>query len=131
MILLPPAIDCTWAPPADLAILRFCLATGKPRNPRFERESRQWLIGRVCACCGCTTGLQTHHIKPFHLFPELEMDPANWLALCGPTELNCHLRIGHLGNFKWYNPRVVELCQILTENRESWKQYGRVLEIAA
>ena len=102
MIILPSSIDCTWSPLPDLAILRFCLATGKPRNPRFERESRKWLLTHPCAVTGEREGVEVHHIRPFHLFPELEMDPENWIALLRPW----HLYLGHAGNWTMWNPDV-------------------------
>lgn len=50
-----------------------------------------------------------HHIKPFHLFPELELDTENLIPLCESKKygINCHLFVGHLGNFKRYNEEVV------------------------
>lgn len=57
-----------------------------------------------CRVCGGTTKIQVHHILPFHLHPELELDPTNLITLCeGNTNINCHLAFGHFGNFqtKW------------------------------
>ncbi len=47
-----------------------------------------------------------HHVKPFHLFPNLELDHENLVTLCESKKygVNCHLWFGHLGNFKLYNP---------------------------
>lgn len=60
-----------------------------------------------CAVCGGTDFLQVHHIKPFHLHPELELDTTNLITLCmGSSE--CHLKVGHGGNFKYYNPDLLE-----------------------
>jgi predicted HNH restriction endonuclease len=58
----------------------------------------------ACACCGTRQKkvLQVHHIKPFHLFPELELDPRNLIVLC----VVCHFLIGHLKNWSSYNPDV-------------------------
>jgi hypothetical protein len=63
----------------------------------------------VCACCGSTKKLNVHHKKPFHLFPELELDLNNLITLCMDKE--CHLKIGHGGDFKDYNPNVEEDCK--------------------
>jgi 5-methylcytosine-specific restriction protein A len=58
-----------------------------------------------CACCGDTAHLQVHHMQPFHIKPELELDPKNLIVLCmGKNE--CHLLIGHGDNFKKYNPYI-------------------------
>jgi len=61
----------------------------------------------TCAACGNTTKLQVHHKQPFHLHPDLELDPSNLITLCESTT-KCHLEIGHLGNWKSFNPDVVE-----------------------
>jgi hypothetical protein len=58
--------------------------------------------------------LQVHHILPFHLNPQLELDPSNLITLC-MGKLECHLIIGHGGDYKDYNPSVVkhaELCRL-------------------
>ena len=67
-----------------------------------------------CAVCNGTKKLNVHHIKPFHLHPELELDPSNLITLCENNKrgLNCHLLIGHLGNFKNINPKSVEDAKI-------------------
>lgn len=62
----------------------------------------------VCACCGGNKKLQVHHIKPFHLHPELELEESNLITLCRRKKygIDCHLLVGHLGWFKNYNPNV-------------------------
>jgi len=50
-----------------------------------------------------------HHIKPFHIEPELELEPDNLITLC-MDEFDCHLLIGHGDSFQCYNPHVVEDC---------------------
>ena len=39
------------------------------------------------------------------MFPQLELDPNNLITLC-MGKLECHLQLGHLGNFKFYNPNI-------------------------
>lgn len=76
-----------------------------PQWPGVERKFRK--TQSTCAACGCTTRIQVHHVKPFHMHPELELDPSNLISLCmGPNE--CHLKIGHGDNFKDANPNVRE-----------------------
>ena len=60
-----------------------------------------------CAACGSTRHLVVHHIKPFHLYPELELDPKNLIVLCETPGVNCHLRIGHGREWTLWNPSVV------------------------
>lgn len=63
------------------------------------------LLNPSCAACGSLKKLQVHHIKPFHLYPELELVETNLLVLC--MDINeCHLRLGHGGSFKSYNPKI-------------------------
>jgi hypothetical protein len=64
----------------------------------------------TCAACGSTKKLQVHHIEPFHLHPELELDVKNLIVLCMDVN-ECHLEIGHGGSFRCYNPRVVAQAQ--------------------
>ena len=85
---------------------------GKPkhlRSPRWD-DVRDDHVKKhpACAACGSTTHLQVHHIKPFHLFRELELDPTNLLTLCEQSDTKCHLRVGHHGSWKKYNENVVQ-----------------------
>jgi 5-methylcytosine-specific restriction endonuclease McrA len=59
--------------------------------------------------------LQVHHIVPFSTAPDLELEPSNLITLC-MGEFDCHLRLGHGGSFRHYNPLVVEDA---TEFREA------------
>lgn len=63
-----------------------------------------------CAVCGSKTDIEVHHIKPFHLAPELELEPSNLIALCESKKhgVNCHLFFGHLGNYQAENLEVLE-----------------------
>ena len=65
---------------------------------------------RKCAICGGSKKLEVHHKKPFHLYPELELDNNNLVVLCENKKYgaNCHLLFGHLGNYKRYNPNIDE-----------------------
>lgn len=60
----------------------------------------------ACAACGSIKKPQVHHMKPFHLHPELELDPTNLITLC--MDNDCHLLVGHGDNFRAYNPNVQE-----------------------
>jgi len=59
----------------------------------------------VCEACGSIKNLQVHHVMPFHLHPELELDASNLITLC-MSENDCHLLIGHGDDWKCYNPSV-------------------------
>ena len=80
---------------------------GMERSPKWPHVQKLHLkLEPACAACGSTKKLNVHHKKPFHLFPELELDMNNLITLCMDKE--CHEKIGHGGNFKDYNPDVAE-----------------------
>ena len=94
----------------------------KEKVPKGNRRSSRWPSVRKqflkeheqCAVCNGKDKLEVHHIIPFHIAPELELDPNNLLTLCERKKygINCHLFMGHLGNYKRYNPEVIEDSQI-------------------
>ena len=62
-----------------------------------------------CQVCGGTIKLNVHHVNPFHLHPELELDDNNLITLCtgSSNTINCHVRMGHWDSFKdKYNPKI-------------------------
>jgi hypothetical protein len=61
-----------------------------------------------------------HHKKPYHLHPELELDPNNLITLC--MENLCHIDIGHGDSFKAYNPNVAEDASTVLANKEQLKR---------
>lgn len=91
---------------------------GNPKDkvPKGKRRSSKWRSVRAdflkqnpaCSVCGGKKKLEVHHIRPFHLEPELELDPLNLITLCenDGDGVNCHLLFGHLGNFKSFNKNV-------------------------
>lgn len=48
--------------------------------PRIEREHLK--LQPRCAACARSTRLQVHHIKPFYIYHELELDLSNLITLC-------------------------------------------------
>jgi formate dehydrogenase assembly factor FdhD len=82
---------------------------GTARSSKWPKVREEHLKkNNVCAVCGGDKKLEVHHKKPFHLHPELELEPSNLVTLCEALNkgLNCHLLIGHLGNYKNMNPDV-------------------------
>lgn len=79
------------------------------RSSKWVTVRKQFLLKNpTCAACGGSQKLEAHHIKPFHLHPELELEESNLITLCesGRFGLNCHLLIGHNGNFRKINADV-------------------------
>jgi hypothetical protein len=92
------------------------ISRGKParlRSPEWHRVEKEHLAKEPeCQWCGATACLQVHHIKPFHLAPELELDPDNLITLCEEGGyLNCHLTHGHHGDFRDFNLQIREQCE--------------------
>lgn len=82
---------------------------GKKRSPHWPKVRRDHLEKHEsCAACGSTKSLEVHHIKPFHLFPDLELSPSNLVTLCEGGPSNCHYLVGHLLNWSSYNVDAVE-----------------------
>ena len=81
----------------------FCPA-GTKRSSKWRKVRKAYIEkNNFCACCEKTTKLQVHHIVPFHINPELELEESNLITLCVNKTLNCHLIVGHRGNFKQAN----------------------------
>ena len=75
------------------------------RSPKW-RSVRNQHVGDnpKCAACGRTTDLEVHHIVPYHINPNRELDPTNLITLCGKR---CHFVFGHLMDWKSWNENVV------------------------
>lgn len=80
-------------------------AGGVPRSPRWPAVRAAHLKANpACAACGARNALEVHHIQPFHVRPDLELDPRNLLTLCGDP---CHLVHGHMMAWARWSPTVV------------------------
>jgi hypothetical protein len=84
---------------------------GTARSSKWPAVRRAHLKNHPrCEVCGGKKSLQAHHVRPFHLHPQLELDPKNLITLCESEADGClaHLMFGHLGSFKSYNIHVRE-----------------------
>lgn len=77
---------------------------GIPRHSRWPKErDNHLLLNPKCVVCGAKNSIRNpltvHHKKPFHLFPELELDHSNFRTVCK----NHHLWVGHLGSWLSWN----------------------------
>lgn len=71
---------------------------GVARSPQWPRKRQEHIAEHpVCECCGRRTNLNVHHVKPFHLFPALELMDENLVTLCEGGPINCHYLAGHCG----------------------------------
>lgn len=83
---------------------------GHERSSEWPRVEKEHLLHEpACVACGHRgKGLQVHHIKPFHLHPNLELEPSNLITLCEIEGRDHHLLLGHLDEWESYNPNVRE-----------------------
>ncbi len=81
---------------------------GLQRSPQWERVEKEHLRREpACVACGYRGHhLQVHHVKPFHLHPQLELDPNNLITLCTARGREHHLLLGHLDEWKSYNEHI-------------------------
>lgn len=78
----------------------------------LSERSNQWSVVRKehlkkephCMACGSVKKLEVHHIEPFHINPERELDLTNLITLCS----SCHLTFGHLMDYTSWNSSVRE-----------------------
>jgi 5-methylcytosine-specific restriction protein A len=100
-----------------MQIVKHLIGAAQGKHPITAARSGHWSTVRknhlalhpTCAVCGGTEKLEVHHRRPFHLHPELELEPTNLVTLCesGKGGVNCHLHFGHLGSFRSFNVDVL------------------------
>lgn len=81
----------------------------KRRSPEWPKVRKAFLAKNTkCAVCGSSVKLEAHHIKPFHIYPEEELNPNNLIALCESKSFGmiCHMEVGHSGNYRFENINV-------------------------
>jgi hypothetical protein len=87
---------------------------GAARSSGWPKAREEHLKSHsTCLACGGTEELEVHHRLPFHLHPELELDPFNLITLCEKN--HCHYVIGHLLSWKSFNKNVFEDATALRE----------------
>lgn len=72
------------------------------RSSRWPSVQKSYLKSHAkCEVCGTNKNLSVHHIKPYHLFPELELDSNNLMTV----DDKCHWNVCHSQtSWKAYNP---------------------------
>ena len=96
---------------------------GRRRSPKWARVREAHLkVNPRCAVCNSKKKLEAHHIIPFHIRPDLELDRTNLITLCeSKATLNCHLIIGHGGNYRDINPDCVKDAEHFHELLTQWQ----------
>jgi len=78
---------------------------GSPRSPGWRKVQQEHLKKEPnCVICDGVEDLNVHHIEPFHIHPEKELDPNNLITLCNHNR--CHYTFGHLMSWKSWNADV-------------------------
>jgi 5-methylcytosine-specific restriction protein A len=101
-----------------MMIIKHLIDAAQGKHPLSAKRSSHWPTVRkqhlalhpTCELCGGSDKLEVHHVHPFHLHPELELDPSNLVTLCEANKggISCHIAFGHLGNFKSWNVEVIK-----------------------
>ncbi len=100
------------------------------KEPKGKKRSSKWRSVRKaflkkhprCAVCGGNVKVEVHHIIPFFLRPDLELDRGNLITLCeGKKTINCHCAIGHGCNYKDFNPDVVKDAEHFHDLITNWQ----------
>lgn len=89
-----------------MSAIRTILDRVQGKAPKGARRSPHWSAYRKhfmqqhpeCASC-LRKSEEAHHIVPFHVAPDLELNPTNLIAMCR----RCHLFVGHLGSWRRVN----------------------------
>jgi 5-methylcytosine-specific restriction protein A len=83
------------------------VAYDTPRSPGWPAVRKTHLEKEpACRACGGKNNLEVHHVKPFHLFPDLELVDSNLITLCMEPGHGCHFIFGHLLDYQAYNLTV-------------------------
>jgi 5-methylcytosine-specific restriction endonuclease McrA len=91
---------------------------GKPyarRDRRWPRVRREHLKKEPrCRVCNGKRKREVHHVVPVHIDRSLELAPGNLITLCESKRygINCHLLVGHRGNYRKSNPD----CRAMADN---------------
>lgn len=103
-----------------MAIANACHSMGlTSRSTKWPAARKNHLkIQPACMVCGHTLMVQVHHKKPFHLYPELELEESNFITLCECSPGDHHLWIGHLGDWKKFNPYVEADARVLAGRKD-------------
>lgn len=86
-------------------MINFIKFAWQGRSPKWRKVRKEHLadpFNLSCSACMRKKGLEVHHIIPFDLRPDLELQGSNLITLCK----YCHFIFGHFGDFRKFNPSV-------------------------
>lgn len=80
----------------------------RPRSRQWGKIKKTHLLKeQSCQWCGGVIRIEVHHIYPFHLFPEKELEESNLITLC----CGCHFERGHNRDWREYNRDIRHECE--------------------
>lgn len=92
-----------------------------PRSPEWSRERAAFIRDNPrCCITGDTKDVDVHHVKPFHLYPELELVRSNLRTI----RRDLHLLIGHSGDWSAFNENFDEDVALMRRRRNE-RKYSR------
>lgn len=74
---------------------------GAKRSFEWSSFRKQHIMNK-CEYCNSKWFLNLHHVLPFHLYKELELEPTNICTLCR----SCHLLLGHFQKWASFNEDI-------------------------
>jgi 5-methylcytosine-specific restriction enzyme A len=92
-------------------VIHHAICVLQRRSVHWPRVRKEHLRDNpTCAVCGGKKKLDVHHVEPFNVNHDRELDPFNLITLCMGA-MRCHLVFGHLGFWKSWNVRVREMAK--------------------
>ena len=91
------------------------LRTGPRDTAAYKRAMAGYLAAHpVCQFCRKPGGkVEVHHVIPVSVDPTRAADMTNMVTL--HRKPDCHMVVGHLGNFRDYNRNVVHVCTVMAD----------------
>jgi hypothetical protein len=91
--------------------LRWLLGNTNPpevgRSPKWSTVRDKFIRANPrCAACGTAKELEAHHVLPYQIRPELELDETNLIQFCR----SCHFAIGHGYDWTAWRPDCRKLA---------------------
>lgn len=80
---------------------------GLKRSGSWPMVRKEHLLKQPdCQVCKIKKNLEVHHLVPFHVNMNLELEPTNLITLCRPH----HFLFGHLCDWSYYNTQCTIDC---------------------
>ena len=97
------------------------LRLGPRDTAAYKRAMAAYLaVHPVCQFCGKPGGkVEVHHVIPVSVDPTKAADVTNMVTL--HRKPDCHMVVGHLGNFRDYNSNVARVCEVMVDEKTKKK----------